>query len=153
MVKQQGNIALYTLDMICLILAVTLVFFTVYITPYLVLGYRNYDVPTFVVQLSVWYETHTRLSSSMLVLAIYFPFLMAALAFLGITRIISIYIETHEPEPGVPHVDLDELREHDKMVRHNAWEKFKPVGLVLLLMALVAVVLTAAEYYLVINIL
>lgn len=148
---QRGNVVLYALDLFCTFTALGLIFFALYITPYM-FGMHFYDVPEFVVELSVYFEQHHNLSGFAYIAAVVLPLIMAGGALLLIARLIAFYVETHEPEPGVPHVDLEEYREHKNTEYAMKKHYMKPIFFTLSLIFLVIGALVAAEYYLIFGI-
>lgn len=148
---QRANTTLYFLDMLCMVLAISLIAFSLYVFPYL-LGYQKYDVPEFIVTISVWFETHHSLGGFMSVLAILGPFIVAGIAFMFVSRLITIYMETHDYEPGVPHVDQEEYEEHLHKPSATRVKKPHTTLLIIGLMVLIVAALALLEYYLVISI-
>lgn len=150
--KQQGSAALYFLDLTCMVIAIGLIGFTLYIIPYVVLNYEGYDVPQFVIALDHWFDTHHTLSGSLTAFAIFGPLILASIAFLYIAKLIAFYIETHEPEPGVPHIDLEDYEEHVKNEIGPKRSTWLSTVIVISLMVAVLVTLALLEYFLIINI-
>lgn len=149
--KLQGSATLYALDVICMVMAISLIGISLYLLPY-VLGFQRYDVPEFVVTLFHWYETHSTMGGFMIALSVLLPFLVAGIAFILISRLITYYLETHGDEPGVPHVDADDYQEHLQRREHSVRHISKATWLVLGLMVAIVAGLFLLEYYLVIEI-
>lgn len=149
--NQRGNVILYSLDIFCTFSAISLILFGLYILPYL-FGVDSYDVPEFVVRLSNYYQQQHGVQGIAMILAVVAPLFIAGGALLYIAKFIAVFVETHEAEPGVPHVDQEELREHDQAVYNSKHHYVKPVALTLTLMLLVLGALFAAEYYLIFSI-
>lgn len=146
-----GSATLYALDVICMVMAISLIGISLYLLPY-VLGFQQYDVPEFFVTLFHWYETHSTMGGFMIAVSVLLPFLVAGLGFIFISRLITYYLETHGIEPGVPHVDAEEYEEHLQRREHAARHISKATWLVLTLMAGIVLVLFLLEYYLIIEI-
>lgn len=148
---QRGNVILYSLDIFCTFTAIALILFGLYITPYL-FGAHFYDVPSFVVHLSAFLETNQNLQGYYAVFAIIAPIFISAVALLIIAKYVAVYVETHEAEPGVPHVDAEEYQEHVKTDYDSKKHYAKPIATTVTLMVLVLVALGLAEYYLIFSI-
>jgi hypothetical protein len=149
--NQQGGTILYTLDMICTFMAVLLLLFGIYILPYL-FGAHTYDVPQFVVQLSVYYEQHHNIQGFYTILAVVAPLFIAGIVLLIIAKYIAVYVETHGIEPGVPHVDETEYQEHLQTDYAGKSHHAASIAMIVTLMLTVIGVLVAAEYFLVFSI-
>jgi hypothetical protein len=148
MYTQRGHAILYALDMLCVIIAVGMFGLTVYLLPYF-LGFSGYDVPESVVAFRDYLQTHADLNGVLLIIAVLLPLLIAAICLLLISRLITIYLETHEPEPGVPHVDQDEYEEHVAKPSVNRAMLIKQVTIIVLMMLAVIGGLIGFEYYLI----
>jgi hypothetical protein len=148
---QRGSTTLYVLDLLCTFLAIGLIGFSLYILPH-IFGLRYYEVPEFITSTEIYLESAHSLNGVMLAGAIFSPIFVAGIAFVFIARIIAFYVETHAPEPGVPHVDREEYEEHvaDEKRRHRSI--IVPIIVILSLMGLVIGALFVAEYYLVFSI-
>lgn len=90
---QNDNIGLFMLDLFCTFAAVGLIGFSIYIAPYVFTGQQYYDVPAFVVRMHDWYIQEKELSGVSLWLMMFIPFVMSALAFFGLAKMISGYIQ------------------------------------------------------------
>jgi len=150
MIRQRGNVILYSLDIICTFAAISLVLFGLYVTPYL-FGAHFYDVPEFVVQLSVMAEQNGAKGYYM-IFALLAPIFISAVALFIIAKYVAVYVETHEPEPGVPHIDQEEYQEHVKVNYDSKKHYAKPIATTLSLMLLVLGALALAEYFLIFSI-
>lgn len=148
MYRQRGHAILYALDMLCVIMAVGLFGLSVYLLPYF-LGFSGYDVPEVVVTFRDYLQTHADLNGVLLVIAVVLPLVIAAICFLLISRLITIYLETHEPEPGVPHVDQDEYEEHLHKPTVAKGTLFKQVAIIVFMILAVVGGLLGFEYYLI----
>ena len=144
--SQRASSILHILDFMSTLAAIALIGFTFYLLPYLLMGYHNYEVPSFIVHVSAWYEQHRSLSDIVATIAILGPFILASIAFIYIAKLIALSIESHEPEPGVPHIERDEYEDHRLAQRHDTGWLSKPVMTIIALMLMVFLLLFLTEY-------
>jgi len=88
--RYKGHHKLYILGIVCLVLCLSLFFFSMYVLPFLLWGI-NYDVPGFVIDISTFFETVYRFSSTASSLLTWLFFFVPSL----ITGFISYYVSNH----------------------------------------------------------
>ena len=84
--------------------------------------------------------------------ALLLPIYISAAALFIIAKYIAVYVETHEPGPGVPHIDQEEYEEHVRANYDSKKHYAKPISTALSLMLLVIGALVLAEYFLIFSI-
>lgn len=93
---ENDNIGLFMLDLFCTFAAVGLIGFCIYIAPYVFTGQQYYDVPEFIVRMNEWYRNEKELGGVALAFAMFAPFILGAMGFFGLAKLISAYIHRLE---------------------------------------------------------
>lgn len=100
--EEQVEDVLYILDFACSLAALSLVVFSLYVTPYLFFG-ASYDVPTFVVELGAWFQQHHDFQGWLLLLVFFLPIVAAVVVFALMGKWITALID-HKHGIDAPHM-------------------------------------------------
>lgn len=137
------NNKLFIFGIICLVISLGLLFFSLYILPYLIWEF-NYDVPDFIITLiSNYQDNYYSLTASKTIVWLYF--FIPAVFFGFVSYFVSNYIDKHTPELQNP--EEEEQKQESNLNRESLKESASLGGKLIAIIILIFVVVLIMQEF------